>query len=89
VRSGPDLYIRSAHGPENGWYRRAVGAGSGRVRAGGIEHDVRFQRLDADNLAHAGIDAAYHAKYASYGPRLVGGVVGPAAAKVTLHLLPR
>ena len=89
VQSGSDLYIRSAHGPENGWYRRAVGAGSGRVRAGGIEHDVRFQRLDVDSLDHAGIDAAYHAKYDSYGPRIVGGVVGPTAAKVTLHLLPR
>jgi hypothetical protein len=56
---------------------------------GRIEHDVRFQRLDTGSLDHAGIDAAYHAKYDSYGPRIVGGVVGPTAAKVTLHLLPR
>ncbi len=32
VRSGSDLYIRSAYGPQNAWFRRAVGpatAGSG------------------------------------------------------------
>jgi hypothetical protein len=89
VQSGSDLYIRSAYGPENGWYRRAVGAGTGRVRAGGIEHDVRFQRLEADDHAQADIDEAYHAKYDRYGPQMVGGMVGSAAAKATLHLLPR
>jgi hypothetical protein len=33
VRSGPDLYISSACGPQNGWFRRAAGTGGGRVRA--------------------------------------------------------
>jgi hypothetical protein len=88
VRSGPDIYIRSAYGPENGWFRRAVAAGDGRIRAGGIERDVSFGRLGADSAAHGDIDAAYHAKYDSYGPRIVGGIVGPAAAAVTLHVLP-
>jgi hypothetical protein len=88
VRSGPDIYIRSAYGPENGWFRRAVGAGTGQLRAGGIERDVSFERLGADSQAHGDIDAAYHAKYDSYGPRIVGGVVGPAAAAVTLRVRP-
>jgi len=89
VRSGPDLYIRSAHGPGNGWFRRAVTACVGRIRAGGIERDVTFQRLDADSPAHGAIDAAYHAKYDGFGPQYVGPVVGPAAAAVTLQILPR
>jgi hypothetical protein len=38
---------------------------------------------------HAAIDAAYHAKYDSYGPNIVGTVVGPAAAGVTVRLVPR
>jgi hypothetical protein len=89
VRSGPDLYIRSAHGPDNGWFRRAVRVGVGRIQAGGIERDVTFERLDADSPAQGDIDAAYHAKYDSFGPQYVGPVVGPAAAAVTLQILPR
>ena len=37
---------------------------------------------------HGDIDAAYHAKYDRYGPQIVGSVVGPAAAAVTLQVLP-
>ena len=44
---------------------------------------------DAAPGVHAAIDAAYHAKYDRYGPRIVGSVVGPAAAAVTLKLVPR
>jgi hypothetical protein len=38
---------------------------------------------------HAGIDAAYHAKYDRYGPAIVGTVVGPEAEAVTIKLVPR
>src|SRR5437763_10483324 len=34
VRVGDDLYVRSANGPNNPWYRRARASGRGRVRAG-------------------------------------------------------
>jgi len=43
VRVGDNLYIRSAYGPDNPWYRRARTAGEGRVRAGGVERDVTFE----------------------------------------------
>ena len=69
VRVDDDVYVRSAHGPGNGWYRRAVASGTGRIRVGGVE-------------------AAYHAKYDRYGPRIVGSVVGPDAADVTVRLVP-
>lgn len=87
VRVGADLYVRSAHGPANPWYRRATGAGTGRIRAGGVERDVAF--ADAAPDVHDGIDAAYHAKYDRYGPAVVGSVVGAEAAPVTIRLLPR
>src|SRR4051794_32988976 len=87
VRAGDDLYVRSAHGPDNPWFRRARASGTGRISAGGLERDVTF--ADADPGVHAAIDAAYHAKYDRYGPRIVGSVVGPAAAAVTLRLVPR
>jgi hypothetical protein len=86
VRAGDDLYVRSAYGADNGWYRRARTSGAGRIRAGGLERDVTF--ADADPAAATGIDAAYHAKYDRYGPEIVGTVVGDRAHPVTLRLLP-
>jgi len=61
VCAGDDLYIRSAYGPGNPWYRRAAASGAGRIRAGGIERDVSFAQAAAQ--AQDDIDAAYHAKY--------------------------
>jgi hypothetical protein len=87
VRVGDDLYVRSAYGPDNPWFRRALGSGAGRIRAGGVERDVAF--AEAAPSVHAGIDAAYHAKYDRYGPEIVGTVVGPEAEAVTIKLVPR
>jgi hypothetical protein len=70
VRVGDDLYVRSASGPNNRWFRRAKASGAGRIRAGGLERDVTFAKPGAG--VHAVIDAAYHAKYDQYGPSLRG-----------------
>jgi hypothetical protein len=86
VRSGDDLYVRSAYGASNGWYRRAKAASTGRIRAAGVERDVTFAQADPD--AHGGIDRAYHAKYDRYGPQIVGSVVGPQVAPLSIRLLP-
>lgn len=86
VRSGGDVYVRSAFGPENGWFVRATRSGEGRIRAGGVERDVSFERPEP--AVDAVLDAAYHAKYDRYGPRIVGTVVGPEAARTTLRLVP-
>jgi hypothetical protein len=87
VRVGDDLYVRSAYGSNNPWFRRAKASGIGRIRAGGVERDVIFAEAPAD--AHAAIDAAYHAKYDRHGPRVVGTVVGSKVQAVTIRLLPR
>ena len=42
VRVDDNLYVRSAYGADNPWFRRAKASGSGRIRAGGIERDVTF-----------------------------------------------
>ena len=86
VRVGDDLYVRSAHGPDNGWFRRAKASGRGRIQAGGVERDVTFE--PADGAPQDAIDAAYHAKYDQYGPAIVGPVVGPQAHPVTLRVVP-
>jgi hypothetical protein len=86
VRSGDEIYVRSAHGTENPWYQRALTSGTGRIRAAGIERDVNITRArDADQAA---IDAAYHTKYDRHGPRIVNTVIGQSAAQTTLHLTP-
>lgn len=86
VRVGDDLYVRSAYGATNPWFRRALASGTGRIRAGGIEQDVTFADTASD--AHPGIDAAYHAKYDRYGPQIVGTVVGPGVVGTTIRLMP-
>jgi hypothetical protein len=86
VRSSDELYVRSAYGRENGWFRRALASGAGRVRAGGVERDVAFEEPgpSVDDELHE----AYRAKYQRYGPRLVGSVISPEAALATLRLVP-
>jgi hypothetical protein len=87
VRVGDDIYVRSAYGHDNPWFQRAIASGQGRIRAGGVERDVAFEEPgpEVDEDLHA----AYHAKYDRYGPRIVGTVVSPEAARSTLKLVPR
>jgi hypothetical protein len=86
ARLGDQLYVRSAYGPDNGWYVRAKAPGEGRIRAGGVERDVAFEAPGADIATD--LTRAYHAKYDRYGPRIVGSVTGPGAYDVTVRLVP-
>ena len=87
VRSGDDLYVRSAHGHDNPWFQRALASGEGRIRAGGVERDVAFEEprrpVDAD------VHAAYHAKYGDRYPTIVPSIVTPEARAATLKLVAR
>jgi hypothetical protein len=86
VRSGEEVYVRSAYGYDNGWFQRALRSGEGRIRAGGVERDVRFEQPTSEIAPK--VDAAYHAKYDRYGARMVGTVVSPDARRSTLRVLP-
>jgi hypothetical protein len=88
VRVGDDLYVRSAGGPDRPWYRSALAAGAGTVRAGGIERAVSLTHVETTDDTNDAIDAAYHAKYDRYGRRIVGSVVGPTAHPVAIRLDP-
>jgi hypothetical protein len=87
VRSGDELYVRSAYGRDNGWFRRAVASGQGQIRAAGLERDVAFE--EPGPAVDGALHAAYHAKYDRYGPAIVGTVVSVDAASATLRLVPR
>ena len=87
VRVGDELYVRSAYGANNPWFRRAKASGVGRLRAGGLERDVTFAEPAPD--VHRDIDAAYHGKYDRYGPAIVATVAGSLAHPSTIRLAPR
>ena len=87
VHAGDELYVRSAHGADNPWFRRAKTSGNGRIRAGGLERDVTF--AEAAPGVQVDIDAAYHTKYDRYGPEIVGTVVGSQTHDLTIRLVPR
>ena len=87
VRVDDELYVRSAYGANNPWFRRAKASGVGRIRAGGVERDVTFAE-PAPNV-HPNVDATYRGKYDRYGPAIVGTVVGSLAHAVTIRLVPR
>src|SRR4051812_17766910 len=73
VRAGDDLYVRSWHGNEGAWFRHASRQGSGRIKLGGVEHDVRFEV--PDNSVHPAIDAGYRSKYGRHGSAYVDPMV--------------
>lgn len=73
------MYIRSAGGPDRPRYRRALGSGRRRIRAGGIEADVTF--AETVPAGQAAIDAAQHAKHDRYGPTIGAGQKGQAIAR--------
>jgi hypothetical protein len=90
VRVGDDLYVRSAHERNAAWVRSAQVRHEGHIRAGGVEKDVTFVDVKADDHnTHDQIDAAYRAKYRRYPERYVNPVVSAESRAVTLQLVPR
>lgn len=87
VRVDDDVYVRSAHGPDNGWFRRAASAGTGRISSGSVERNVTFE--PADPAVRDQVTQTYHAKYDRYGPGPVGAVTGTDVLETTLRVVPR
>jgi hypothetical protein len=80
------VVVRSAYGAENGWYRRALARGAGRISAAGIERDVRFQ--PGDHFDQALIDEEYRRKYAHYADAVVRTVAGEQVHGLSLIVTP-
>ena len=89
VRDGDDLYVRSAYGPDNPWYRRALASGEGRIRAGGVERDTDFEHVPEDSPVQTALDELYREKYRSHAARIVNTVVGEHVHGLTIRLVAR
>jgi hypothetical protein len=87
VRAGDGIFVRSAYGQGNGWFRRALVRKEGRVEAGGVTRDVRFEQVREDD--HDAVDAAYHAKYDHYSKQYVDPVVSPTSWTATFRVVPK
>ena len=87
VRHGGNLYVRSVRGRRGHWFRGTQETHEGRIRAGGVQHDVTF--VDADHDIADDVDAAYRAKYRRYAGSILNSVLTPEARSATIKLAPR
>ena len=88
VRLVDRLFVRSVNGSTGSWFRGTQTRRQGHIRAGGVDKDVNFVFVDADNEVNDPIDAAYRAKYRRYSPSIVNSVLTPAARSATIELVP-
>lgn len=87
VRVGNELYVRSYRGQAGKWYRGTQARREGRIWAGGMEKDVRFED-ETDPRIQDQIDAAYQTKYRN-AAEYVPPMLTPEARGTTIRLVPR
>lgn len=84
VVAGHDVFVRTWHRRQTGWYGGAVRSGVARIRVGDAQVSVTVEMIgDTDAAA---VDAAYRGKYGDLAAR---GMVTAEAAASTLRLTPR
>ncbi len=86
VRHGEDLFVRSVRGRDGAWFRAVQGSKNGRIWAGGLERDIKFEQ--AGPSVDDEIDAAYRSKYRRYAGRILNSVLTREARSTTLRLVP-
>ena len=74
VHLGADLYVRSYKGRAGSWFRAAQIRDEGRIRAGGVQKDVKFVE-ENDPGVNDQIDTAYRTKYRRHGAQYVNAMV--------------
>ncbi|WP_067498317.1 DUF2255 family protein [Actinoplanes sp. TFC3] len=85
VCAAGQVYVRTWHRRDTGWFGDAVSSGRARIRVPGVDADVLVHDVGA---AAAGVDDAYRGKYARYGPASLDPMVSPGAVATTLRLDP-
>lgn len=83
------VYVRTWHRRESGWFGHVLDSHRARIRVPGLEDDVTVEDAGVGTAElRADIDAAYRTKYGRYGPTSVEAMVSAAAAAATLRLSP-
>ncbi len=88
VRLDGDLYVRSVNGRTSGWFRGVQTQHKGRIRAGGVEKDVSFVEVAADDEINDRIDSVYSAKYSRYAKSIIASITSDKARSATIRLVP-
>ena len=87
VSVGEHVYVRTWHRRDTGWFGHVLKSRRARIRVPGLEADVAVADVgDGTAQLRADVDAAYRAKYGSYGGSSVDATVAEAAAAATLQL---
>lgn len=89
VRHGDDLYVRSVNGRGSDWFRGTQTRHEGQIQAGGVEKEVSFVDVNADDNVNDQIDAAYRSKYRRYAASIIDSTVSAKARSATLKIVPR
>jgi len=86
VRLGDNLYVRCVNGTEGAWFRGVRTVHEGRIKAGGVEKDVRFVEQSDPDLNDQ-LDEVYRSKYQRYGARYVDSIITTKARATTIRLV--
>jgi hypothetical protein len=83
------VYVRTWHRRETGWFGQVVDSGRARISVPGLEADVTVEDVGGDEAdQRANVDGAYRGKYGHYGRSTVDRMVTDDAAASTLRLEP-
>jgi hypothetical protein len=86
ARVGDAVYVGSVRGREGAWFRGTQTRKQGRIHAGGVSKDVRFEDASPDVID--AVEAAYRAKYAAFADILDRSMT-PRLRAAILQLVPR
>ena len=81
---GDELYVRSVKGRGSWWFKGIQTRHEGRIEAGGVVKDVRFEEVNDLNDA---IDAVYRKKYSRYAASIINSIISQDARSATLKLV--
>jgi hypothetical protein len=86
VRVGDEVYVRTWHRRDTGWFGHALATRTAHIEVPGLDTDVTVEDIgDGTARQRADVDAAYRAKYGDTGAE---SMVTPSAANTTLRLAP-